>query len=350
MQFTMKNYFYCIITVVAMLAALTPAHSHAAVNLQLYTGTDAVIPTAQAKEVLAGIFMHNPDQLERVQVELSNVRMRRDMNVAFLYVGRQEDFFDTEIYVITLDPMWNVIDGAMLGYDGDAKYLTLEDPRHQTEYIPSFDIDYTLAGDTISAKRSYTYSSTSRGGKYFSKKGTVTNPFLIRKDGKIVAMQAKATAIQTQGDANYLSRDHKPATTSTTRGEYYLIGMDVMNVAQTPASALEKPEALNELARQMNNIIGSYSDNAIENIQTSTVAEFARWSTNYILRQGNETLTWIARNPDQQLLSQFILTTLQQSGMGETQWLAAKVKALKDKKARKWWQNWLKKEMGVEVK
>ena len=70
--------------------------------------------------------------------------------------------------------------------------------------------------------------------------------------------------------------------------------------------------------------------------------EFAKWSFNLGMRHSNEFLTWIAGNPDKEKFTHFIQAVASENENNELVWLKECVKKLKDKKARKWWNKWIK--------
>ncbi|MBQ2164906.1 MAG: hypothetical protein II445_10420, partial [Muribaculaceae bacterium] len=59
-------------------------------------------------------------------------------------------------------------------------------------------------------------------------------------------------------------------------------------------------------------------------------------------RHSNDFLTWIARNPKDENLTHFIEACVEDNTNGEREWLKSCVKNLKDNKARKWWEKWIK--------
>ncbi|MBO7608785.1 MAG: hypothetical protein J6S96_01090 [Muribaculaceae bacterium] len=334
---------------IILMCLIAPAKTNAAVNLETYVNGDGLIPASQARELLTDVLLHNPSVLDKVKVEVANLRKRPDMNIAFVYFGRLESNINTEIYAITLDPQWNVIDGVLLGYDGDAQLLKIPFDNQDLTYIPSSDIKYTLRGDSIIVTRNYEFASTTDGGNNFHKEGAILNRFLIRKDGKIAQLQLDAIANMTEGDNVRPRESRQPKTHSKTAGEFFGLGMNVLNLEQTPCKTKLNPESINNLAREMKNV-AKENGRKTGNVQNDCVAEFAQCVTNIGLRDGQDLLSWVARNEGKENISEFVLRCLKQSGMDETEWFTAKLKTLKDKKARKWWKKWFKKEMGIEVK
>ena len=73
-----------------------------------------------------------------------------------------------------------------------------------------------------------------------------------------------------------------------------------------------------------------------------SVMEFAKWSFNLGMCHSNEFLTWIAKNPEQEQFTHFIQSVASENKNNELNWLKENVKKLKDKKARKWWEKWIK--------
>lgn len=342
----MKYYFYKTLVTITLLFAFSPIKINAAVNIETYINGDGVIPVKEAKELLSDILLHNTSILDRVQVEVSNIRKRPDMNIAFLYVGRLDNIINTEVYAITLNTNWDVIDGAMIGYDGDARLLEIPSQNQEYIYKPDMDIKYTLRGDSIIVTRTYEFASTARGGNYFHKNGTILNRFLIRKDGKIVQSQFDATADMTEGYTNHQNENYNPQKHSKVVGEFFGLGMRVLNLEQTPRSTTLNAESINTFAEEMKKV-AKQNGRKTGNVENECVSDFTRGITNICLRDGKEVLSWIARNEGKESISPFILTGIKESGLDETEWLVSKVKSLKDKKARKWWQNWIKEQLGI---
>lgn len=318
----------------ALLLAWTPGH--AAVNIEKYMGGDGVVDKADAKEMLSSVFLHNINQLDNVDTEVAKLVKLTSFNIAFIYVGRLEDF-STEIYTLILDKQWNVIDGALLGYLGDPILMEIAAPQNDVAYRTDDTQTYKLNGDTIKVMRTYQFYSTAKGGDYFTKDGTVYSNLLIRQDGKLVPLPVEATAILTEGDANYLSESHKLPTKTLTKGEFDGYGMNMMRISQTPISATLNMERLNKDAASVKNARKNSEDKRVH----TKAALAAQWIINTGLREGDDFLTWIAQHPKEEHFTPLLLETLRESGMGEAEWLQQKVKALKDKKARKWWQTWM---------
>ena len=104
---------------------------------------------------------------------------------------------------------------------------------------------------------------------------------------------------------------------------------------------------LNDQASEMMRIVEQYKgkyggEEPPENSETLSLIEFARWSFNQGMRHSNDFLTWIAQNPKSENFTHFIEACASDDSTGEMQWLNNKVKVLNDKKARKWWQKWIK--------
>lgn len=317
----------------------------AQVNVERYMGGDGVVATADAKLMLGKVFLHNINQLDGVATEVAQLVKSSNINIAYVYVGRLEDHFDTEIYTLVFDPQWNLIDGALLGYSGDPVMMEIISPQGDMEYRTDDTQTYQTRGDTIKTVRTYQFFSTSKGGRYFHKEGTVYTNLLVRKDGILVPLNVEATATLTEGDANYLSQDHKLPTKTETKGEFDGYGMNMMRISQTPISQKLNMERLNKDAASVKNARKNSTDKRV--LRKATLS--ARWIVNTGLRDGNDFLTWIAQHPDDEQFTPLLQETLRESGMGETEWLQQKVKALKDKKARKWWQQWMQ-QNGINIK
>ncbi|MBQ7691224.1 MAG: hypothetical protein IJT30_08575 [Muribaculaceae bacterium] len=339
----MNRLFFNLLLAVMCLTAIP---SHAGVNVERYMGGDGVVPTADAKALLGEVLLHNPSVLDGVTVEVAKLQKRGNVNIAFVYVGRLEDHFDTEIYLLVLDPVWNFVDGALLGYSGDPLLMEILSPQEGIAYQTDDTQTYQTRGDTIKVKRTYTYGPTERGGiNYFHDEGSVYNNLLLRKDGKLVTLPIEATAIHTEGDADYLSRTHKIPTKTEIKGNFDGYGMSMMQISQLPVSQAPDMNQLNKDALSVKNARKNTTD--IRALRKTVLS--GRWIINTGLRNGNDFLTWIAQNPKKEQFTPLLLDAIRQSGMGEAEWLSQKVKTLKDTKARNWWQQWMK-ENGVTSK
>ncbi len=316
---------------------LCSATTYASVNLESYMGGDGVMDKADAKQVLGPVYLHHIDQLDKVDTEVAKLVKLSDKNIAIVYVGRLEDNYSTEIYTLILDKQWNFVDGALLGYEGDPVLMEIAAPQNDVAYRTDDTQTYKIHGDTIKVMRTYQFCSTAKGGDYFIKEGTVVSSLLIRKDGQLSPLPVEATAVMTEGDANYLSEQHKEPTKTTTKGEFDGYGMNMMRISQTPVSMKLDMAKLNKDAASVKNARKNSSDKRVH----IKAALSARWIVNTGLREGGDFLTWIAQHPQEENFTPLLLEALRDSGMGEAEWLQQQVDALKDKKARKWWQTWM---------
>jgi len=323
-------------------AIILPLSSFAAIDLLSIISQTGPIDSHLAQNLLSTCYMHNPQQLTQATTNVDELKQING-NTVFLCSVKYKSL-PTEYYLTTISNRHGlVVDGALLGYNGDSKILILEHPNDEMVYQPTPELNFEYNSDTVKVIRKYIYFSTMRGGKTFEKKGTIIMPFVIGSDGKINKLQPNTFAIQTTGDANYLSTDREPTVTTTSIGEFYPPGMQVLSIAQQPASTRLDINNLNEIAEQKSQLIEQYGENAKENSETLSIMEFARWTFNQGMLHSNDFLTWIANNPKEQHLTQFIDACASDNTNGELQWIKDKVKSLKDKKARKWWQKWIKK-------
>ena len=326
--------------IMAAAVATFAVNAIAGVDLQTIN-IEQPLPAATAHQLLDKVLLHNPAALDTVKVEISDIQHRNLFSVAFLYVGRGNNGFPTEIYVVTLDKKGNFVDGALLGILGDVRSLVIDRER-EMRYEPKNAISYELTGDTIKAKRAYTFFSTLRGGRPFEKKGTIYNRFIIKGDGTLQQLSPEATAIETRGSRPAglpEPRDGKPVVDEkmvrTVKGEYDGYGMNVLMMMQTPVSAFD-------MTRVNNMAMWADKVNARPNSTDDyNVAMVAMWGSALCLRHADVSLPWLAANPNQDLLAN-CLVNLAEEDATIGSWLTQCVKALKDKKARKWWLNALK--------
>lgn len=323
-------------------AIVMPFCSFGAIDLLSIVNKTGPLNSVFADDMLGYCYLHNPQVLKNSEVNVDKI-WKINGNTVFLCEVKNKTL-PTEHYITTIGNKHGlVVDGAMIGQNGDSKILKIVVPRDEMLYQPQMNITFEVCGDTIKAKRSYDFFSTARGGRTISKSGTIYNCFVINDDGKILQLPPTATAIETIGDANYLSENHKLPTSSTTKGEFFPLGMAVLTMAQRPASMeLDMEQLNNNLATHMRQLIDKHGENAKETPETLSVMEFAIWSFNLGMRHSNEFLSWIAMNPNKEMFSHFIAAFVSDNPNGEAEWLKENVNQLKDKKARKWWLKWIK--------
>ncbi len=301
-------------------------------------------PTSeQAHELLGKVYLHNLSTLDKARVAIVQSSPVCDGSIGLTIYTVQLPDQPTEYYAVAQGANGKVVDGAMLGHMGDALCLALpEDHRGEVRYEPGKDLTVAIAGDSVKVTRTYDFYSTQLGGNYFHKQGEIICGFVARPDGMLERIAPVATAVEKRGSANYLDPDRPKDTYTNTKGEYFGLGMSAMRVAQMPLSEELDMTALNAFAGMLHEVIERNGEHAKENSETMSVVEFARWSTNMGLRNGAEYLTWIARHPDDEKFTRFIQVCVEENECDELAWLKQQVKALKDKKARKWWEKWLK--------
>lgn len=320
----------------------------AAINLAALTPSDAPLSESQATELMKACYLHNPSLLADAKVKIFDVQTSERFTSDGTYIRTiflcsvEHKNLPTEYYAVTFNGN-TIVDGALLGHNGDAKILEIKVPRDELIYRSDPEINFEFSGDTIKALRKYDFFTTARGGNWFNKNGTICNPFVVSSSGKIKQLNPTATAIRRDGDANYLSKNHKLATTSETDGEFFPIGMNVLRMAQAPVSEQLDVEKLNNEAGEMMRIAKQYEqENAPETPESLSVMEFAKWSFNRGMRHSNEFLTWLAKNTQKEQLTRLICAFASENENNEIEWIEENVKNLKDKKARKWWENWIK--------
>lgn len=305
------------------------------------------LSNAVTTELLGKVYMHHKSLLSNAEVKVfdfqTSERFTSEGNImrTILLCSVKHEKLPTEYYAVTFNGS-NITDGTLLGHDGDSEILKLKFPNDEMVYKPNPSINFEFKGDTIKVLRTYRFFSTARGGRWFEKEGTICNPFVVSSGGTIYQLSPTATAVREDGDANYLSEDHKQPTFSNTDGEFFPIGMNVLTWAQTPSSCQLDVNKLNETAVGMMKIVNKYGEDAPMTPETISVMEFAKWGFNLGMCHSNEFLTWIANNPKQEQFTHFIQSVASENKNNELNWLKESVKSLKDKKARKWWEKWIK--------
>lgn len=326
---------------------LLPLTSTGAINPSSITLSDNPLSSTVASELLSKAYMHHLSLLSNAEVKIFDAQQSErftsngNMMRTILLCSVKHKNLPVEYYAITFNGN-NIADGALLGHDGDSEILKLKFPRDEMIYRPSPEINFEFSGDTIMALRTYNFFTTAKGGNWFVKEGTICNPFVVSSSGTIQQLSPKATAIREDGDANYLSKDHKQPTRSKSKGEYFPLGMSVLFWAQTPANCQLEANELNKTAVGMMNLVKQNGENAPKTPETLSVMEFAKYSFNLGMRHSDEFLTWVAKNPQQEQFTHLIQAVASENENNELNWLKENVKKLKDKKARKWWEKWIK--------
>ncbi|MBP5689093.1 MAG: hypothetical protein J6X22_10715, partial [Muribaculaceae bacterium] len=326
----------------AICAILLPFTSFGQVNLSDLEPNEDPVSNDIATALLSKIYMHHPSLLSKTDVwltsayELERLAKQKDgtsvstITKAMLCMARNK-MLPTEYYLVTIQDN-KVIDGAMIGFNGDADLLKMKFANDEIVYKPELDIDCEFKGDTVKAIREYRFFSTARGGAWFNKEGTIYNSFVVTKDGTINQLPATATAVREDGDANYLSENRKPTTYRTTSGEFYPLGMKVLAMAQSPICQPLNMDELNNDAADMMKIVEEYNEDEDdpEDPTTLCAVEYAKWSFNLGMRHSEEFLTWIANNPYNEHLSFFIEAVLSENENNELEWLTEKINNLFD--------------------
>lgn len=330
----------------SLCAIILPLSCIGQVSLSNLVPSEDPVSNEVAKALLSKAYMHHTSLLSNAEVKIIDSQTSerftsKSNSIRTILICSVKHSKLLEYYAITFSGN-NMADGTFLGHYGDSEILTIKIPRDEMIYKPSHEISFDFNGDTIKVFRTYNFFTTARGGKWFNKYGTICNPFVVSSGGTITKLTPKATAIREDGDANYLSKNHKPPTRSKDNGEYFPIGMNVLSWAQTPASSQLDVNTLNETAVGMMNIVNKYGEDAPMTPETLSVMEFAKWSFNLGMRHSNEFLTWLANNPKQEQFTHFIQSVASENNNNELNWLKENVKKLKDKKARKWWDKWIK--------
>ena len=324
--------------IMAATIALFAVNAFAGIDLQSMN-IEEPLPAATAHQLLDKVLLHNPAVLDTVKAEVSDVQFRDRFNVVFAYVGRGNNGFSTEIYVVTVDKKGEFIDGAMLGIMGDVRCLVI-DRAPGMQYKPSTTIAYDLVGDTVKVKRTYAFFTTELGGRYMHKDGEIFNTFILRANGTLMQQPAYTTAIMQEGHAPLPGKEELPTRTATT-GEFDGYGMKVLQLMQLPVSAFDM-DRVNGLVMWADKMSDQLTARDAKSTTAFNVNEVPYWATALCLRHADESLPWLAAHPDNDLMADCLVSEAQDDD--DTQaWLTQCVKNLKDKKARKWWQKELKK-------
>ena len=340
--------------ILAICAMLLPFTGFGQVNLSSLVPSEDPVSKDVAAALLSRAYMHHPSLLGKTDVWLTSAfeiertfKQKEGSRVtaittAMVCMARNRHF-PPEYYLVTVQGD-EVIDGALLGHTGDASLLEMKFSNDEIIYRPEMELDFEFKGDTVKVKREYRFFSTARGGAWFNKDGTIYNPFVVTKDGTIKQVPPIATAIREDGDANYLSKDRKPTTYTTTSGEFYPVGMKVLTMSQTPVCTPLDMEQLNKDAGEMMEIVAQFDEDELdlECPATLSVLEFAKWSFNLGMRNGEDFLTWISQNPDTNSITYFIQAVIGENENKELEWLTEKINILQDNNARNWWQKWMK--------
>ena len=327
--------------IMATAVALFAVDAFAGLDLQSIK-TEEPLPAATAHQLLDKVLLHNPAALDTVKVEISDIQHRNLFSVVFLYVGRVNKGFPVEIYALTVDKKGNFVDGALLGILGDVRCLVIDRER-EMRYEPKSAIAYELTGDTLKVKRTYAFFNILRGGYPYQKDGTIYNRFVIGNDGTLKQLMPVTTAIETRGnrpaglpEPRDGSKVVDEKTVRTVNGEYYGPGMDVLMMLQVPVSAFDMAR-VNNMAMWADKV-----DARPNSTDDYNVGIVATWGSALCLRHANVALPWLAAHPDDDLMADCLAGYASEDNAIKA-WLKQCVNSLKDKKARKWWQNQLKK-------
>lgn len=327
--------------IMALTVVLSSIGASAAVDL-LSMMTDKPLPASAARQLLGPVFLHNPNMLDTVNVEITDIQRRDRFSVIFAYAGRGNNGFPTEVYVVTLDSRGFFKDGALLGIMGDVRSLVI-DREQGMRYEPKSAIAYDLTSDTIKVKRTYTFFSTLRGGYPYEKDGTIYNQFVLGSDGTLRQLSPVVTAIETRGsrpaglpEPRDGSKVIDEKTVNIVKGEYDGYGMDVLMMMQTPVSAFDMAR-VNNLAMWADKV--EARPNSTDDFNVGMVAI---WGSALCLRHAHVSLPWLAAHPNDDLMADCLAGYASEDSSIKA-WLKQCVGNLKDKKARKWWQKELKK-------
>lgn len=329
-----------------LLAAASALVGQAAVNLAAM-GTGRPLTNYASRQLLGGIMLHNPSILPQCDVVMDTIqRLPSGARVILCTLDKKGERFAVEHYAVTLDPKGFVADGALLWKDGDSQHLTLDlnDPYHELRYEASQEVTVTINGDTIETARHYRFYTTSLGGNYFHKNGKVIFRLLTDSEGKLSQLEPEAVAVMEEGDANYLSPDHKQPTYSTVSGEANPLGIKVLMLMSMPAGMFRENDGiatLNEEAGQMRELINRQNTLDPRSIIGNNLLCYERWCASLVLRKGYYILPWIMQNEKTEHLSRYLIPRVKNDKVDHL-WLEEQAQTLKDKKSRKWWEKWLK--------
>lgn len=336
----------------AICAILLPLTCFGKVFLSELHSSKEPVSNDIAKTLLSKVYLHNHSLLNNAQVTITMIRVIdswmtlsnhecKNNNVSVFICAVKTDNLPLEYYAVCVKDN-NVIDGALLGHEGDSEILKLKFPHDKMVYKPETTINFDFKDDTVKVIRKYQFFSTARGGKWFHKDGVIRNTFIINDDGTLKQLSVTTSAVREDGDANYLNKNRKPTTHSNTTGEFFPLGMNVLIMAQTPISKKIDIEALNLEANETMKRISHYDEDAPKTPETLSIMEFAKWSFNLGMRHSDEFLTWIVKELEQEHFTYFFEAVASENENGELEWLKENINNLKDKKTRKWWQKWIK--------
>lgn len=309
--------------------------------------------TLEGKEkasFLQGVIYATPEMLDRAEVKISDLKtlslgetrfVRARIDVKY---DKQDKRFD-ETYVVTYKQEPGIIDGMLAFHQQDMIYCDGKGfmPRDMNYHFHPKTASIDMNDTGFDVKRQYEAGMGQNGGPVLSEEGTVIRHYVFDNDGHIVSAEEPPTyQIKHIEQPNasipgrsfeetrpYITEDNEPSMLGGP-------GMAIINVFTQPVSR-QNDEWLADINFPVGYVMQDGFPPAIKEQMHNA---FMRWEQNLMYRDASLWLKWLKENNNTQLYQDF------QTFLGEdeqfAQWVKAQATALKDKKARKWWQKVLK--------
>ena len=304
--------------------------------------------TLEGKEkasFLQGVVYATPEMLDRAEVKISDLKtlslgetrfVRARIDVKY---DKQDKRFD-ETYVVTYKQEPGIIDGMLAFHQQDMIYCDGKGfmPRDMNYQFHPKTASIDLNDTGFDVKRQYEAGMGQNGGPVLSEEGTVTSHYVFDNDGHIVSAEEPLTYqikhIE-QPNASIPGRSFEETRPRVTENDKPSMlggaGLAIFNFFTQPVS-LQNDGWLTELNKR----VGGDPPAIKEQMHNA----YMHWEQNMMYRDATLWLNWLKANNNTQIYQDF------QTLLGEdeqfAQWVKDQAAALKDKKARKWWQKALK--------
>lgn len=299
---------------------------------------------------LQGVVLATPEMLDRADVKIREVKgipmgdkifVCAQLDVTYDKQDKRAD----ETYVVTYKQEPGIIDGMLAFHDQDMVYCDGRGfmPRDMDYRFHSGAASVIRLGEKFDVKRQYEAGMGQRGGPLFSEEGTVIRHYTFDNDGHIVPTEEPITyQIKHIEKPNASIPDRSFEETRprvTENNEPSMLGgpgVAIINFFTQPVSRQN-----DEWLTDVNFAVGLVMQDGFPQVTKEQMHNaFMRWEQNMMYRDATLWFKWLKENNTMQLYQDF--QTLLDEDEQFAGWVKEQVNALKDKKARKWWQKALK--------
>ena len=299
---------------------------------------------------LQGVVLATPEVLDRAEVKIYNIKglLRNGKNLipaCLDVIYDKEDKRAAETYVVIYKEEPGIIDGMLAFHNQDMVYCDGRGfmPRDMNYSFHPISAPIEMNDMGFDVKRQYQAGMAQNGGPLLSEEGTVIRHYVFDNSGHIVLAEEPVTceikhiekpnaSIPGSNFAEtrpYITEDNEPSMLGGP-------GMAIINVFTQPVSRQN-----DEWLADINFAVGYVMQDGLPPaIKEKMHNAFMRWEQNLMYRDASLWLKWLKENNNTQLYQDF--QTLLGQDEQFAQWVKGQATALKDKKARKWWQKVLK--------